>query len=266
MLNKRLIWKALASLVIAHVIVAMGHNNWLEMMSHAGYYFDLLISFVSVFVVFEYVDRMTSYLDRKFPWRHGLLLRILLQILLVVAIPALLAILITFIQWHFVYGQNMAEQGYFSVEFPVTLLFIVIVNLAFVIYYLATQVQVSENQGLHDSLSSGPSVVLARKGNKNVPIPVNETAYLSLRNGVIFVTTKDGTDLMLSDNLDFYEKSLSEKNFFRANRQTIIHRMACKSFKNVENGKIEVQLEPDIVPSVIVSQKRAAAFRKWIKT
>ena len=71
---------------------------------------------------------------------------------------------------------------------------------------------------------------------------------------------------MLSDNLDFYEKSLSEQTFFRANRQTIIHRMACKSFRNVENGKIEVQLEPDTVPSVIVSQKKAAAFRKWIRS
>ena len=266
MFSKRLIWKSVASLVIAHIIVAMGSDNWAEMMSGRGYYFYMLIAFVSVFIVFEYVDRMTHYLDTRWPWRDGLLLRILLQVLLVVALPAMLAIVITFVQWHFVYDQNLIRHGYFAVEFPVTVLLIVIVNLAFIIHYLVTEVRNTEDQVLRDKLWPGPSVVLARKGNKNIPIPVSETAYLSLRNGVIFITTTDGTDLMLSDNLDFYEKSLSEQTFFRANRQTIIHRMACKSFRNVENGKIEVQLQPDTVPSVIVSQKKAAAFRKWIRS
>jgi hypothetical protein len=38
---------------------------------------------------------------------------------------------------------------------------------------------------------------------------------------------------------------LDDTQFFRANRQTIIHRFACKSYRRMENGKIGLDLEPN---------------------
>jgi DNA-binding LytR/AlgR family response regulator len=57
---------------------------------------------------------------------------------------------------------------------------------------------------------------------------------------------------------------LDDTQFFRANRQTIIHRFACKSYRRMENGKIGLDLEPNPKIPVIISQKRASDFRKWI--
>ena len=265
MFKTRFFWKVVISLAIAHVLVSIGNDNWLDMMTRASYYFDMLLAGLSVYVVFEYVDRMTAWLDSRYPWMDGLLLRILLQVGLVVVVPAIFAILLTFIQWRFIYHQNMVELGYFSVEFPATILLILIVNLGFILYYYAREASKQEASATAAAAKGRPTVVLARKGKRNVPVSLSETAYLSLRNGVILVTTTDGTELMLAEPLDHYQSVLPDHEFFRVNRQTIIHRKACKSFKNIENGKIEVHLEPDSIPSVIVSQKRASDFRKWIQ-
>ena len=53
-------------------------------------------------------------------------------------------------------------------------------------------------------------------------------------------------------------------SFFRANRQIIVSRNACKAYENIENGKISIDLSVDVKFPVIVSQKRAKAFRNWI--
>jgi len=43
-----------------------------------------------------------------------------------------------------------------------------------------------------------------------------------------------------------------------------VSRKSCSAYKSIENGKIELDLVPTYKSAVIVSQKRAHAFRKWV--
>jgi len=261
----RLIFKLLASLLISHFIIMIGANDWLSVFTDWLYYKDLVITFVSVFIVFEYVDRITQYLDRKFVWKTNLVRRTSFQIVLAVIVPCLMAVLLTFLQYEFIYDQDLIETGYFRFEFPATILLVVIVNLVFVISYL---LRTSHDSGVSVDIhqgDTGPTVIMGKKGNKSVPVPRDEIAYIKLRNGLPFLTSHSNEATILSENLDHYEKILPPADFFRANRQTIISRSSCKSFKAVENGKIEILLKADVPESVIVSQKKASKFRSWVR-
>jgi hypothetical protein len=57
---------------------------------------------------------------------------------------------------------------------------------------------------------------------------------------------------------------MSATIFFRANRQVIINIRACQYFTNEENGKLALYLVPAFQGEVIISQKRATAFRDWL--
>jgi DNA-binding LytR/AlgR family response regulator len=57
---------------------------------------------------------------------------------------------------------------------------------------------------------------------------------------------------------------LDESIFFRANRQFIINIKACHYFTNEENGKLALQLIPTHKEEVVISQKRASAFKEWL--
>ena len=261
----RLFLKLLASLLISHFIIMIGKNDWLRVFTDWQYYMDLGITFISVYIVFEYVDRITQYLDRKFAWTRDLARRTLLQISLAVIVPCLMAIFLTYLQSEFIYEQDILLTGYFRYELPATILLIVIVNLVFVITYLLRTPNYKTQVHSSDSKDPVARVILGKKGNKNVPVMLDQIAYIKLRNGMPFLTSYNGDVTVLPENLDHYEKTLPAAGFFRVNRQIIINRPSCKSFKAVENGKIEIQLEPDMKDSVIVSQKRASKFRTWVK-
>ena len=218
---------------------------------------DLLITFLSVFLVLEYTDYITRYLDKRIQWQRDFAKRLLLQFALAIVIPSVLGIAITYMQSRFIYHYDLLETNYFVVEFPITVLIIFIVNLVFAIVYLV------QNQADNDPEIAISEKVIGRRGNKSIPVTPENIASIYLKNGSVFLTTLNNEDFLLSGSIEQYEKILN-MDFFRANRQTIINSRACRSFQAVENGKIAVLLRPDDT-TVLVSQKRAARFRSWIK-
>jgi hypothetical protein len=260
--RKRLIAKIIASLIISHIIIMIGRSDWLSVLGDWLYFKDLIITFISVFIVFEYVDWITHRLNHKLSWLRDFPRRLLLQVIFAVFIPSLLAILITFLQSKFIYDQDFIETGYFNSEFPTTILLIVIVNLLFLVNYLF---ETSHTATSPKQVIPQTNLIMAKKGNKNIPVSLDEIAYISLISGVLFITTISNEKMTVLENLEYYERCLPEDLFFRANRQTIVNRKACESYRAIDNGKIGLNLKIQAQDQVIISQKRAAKFRLWIK-
>lgn len=249
----------IASFIITNILLLVGKNNWFDLIQSRLYHFDLLVTFISVYIIFQYVDLINTYLDGRYTWTHSLKRRFIFQILLAVIVPGLLAIVITYIQWEYIYNQDLIEDLYFNNEYLPQILFIVVVNMYLIISYLY---KVSSSQTAIGTEEK--ATVLAKKGTNKILIATDQISYIVLRNGVVFLHTFSGENFILSENMDHYEGVLSNNSFFRANRQFIINRSACKSFNAVPNGKVEVLLMSSVI-EVIVSQKRAANFRSWIQ-
>lgn len=244
----------LISIVIANVLILIGKDGWIELYQEPKHYLDMLVTFISVFVVFQYAFSINKYLNKKIPWNNDSLKRSLLQFSLGIVIPALMAILFTYIMWEFLWHKDLIVDGYFKYEYLPQLLLITVVNLFFIISDLFRNMQNTNKDSL--------GVIIGAKGGQKVPVKLDEIAYISLNGGITYLTSMSESKLMLSESMDHYEQFLSS-NYFRANRQFIISRKHCQAYKSIENGKIQVSLSPDNT-LVIVSQKRASAFRSWI--
>ncbi len=242
---------------IANVLILIGKDNWLQLYQMPLHYLDMLVTFISVLIVFEYVDWVNRYLNRQLQITGNWPRRLSLQVLLGVVTPALMAILLTFMMWEFLWHKGLIEGNYFKYEFLPQLLMILIVNLFFVVVDLfrrATKPEEDQEEVI---------TLLAQSGPKKVPVSPESVSFIHLKNGLVYLVLLDGEQLLLPSNLDAFEKMLPPDEFFRANRQVILNRKACKAYKSVGNGKIEVELQSSADP-VVVSQKRAASFRSWM--
>ncbi|MCX6950988.1 MAG: LytTR family DNA-binding domain-containing protein, partial [Verrucomicrobia bacterium] len=57
---------------------------------------------------------------------------------------------------------------------------------------------------------------------------------------------------------------LAPAQFFRVNRNYLVHASAVKSFSSLGKGRLTVQLLPRPGDEVLVSQESNAAFRAWL--
>ncbi|MFY0625988.1 MAG: LytTR family transcriptional regulator [Reichenbachiella sp.] len=261
-MNKNLIGillRIFTALVIGHFITVLGSTDWFFDFAHDSYFLEMTLSASTAWVLLEYTHHVIQYLDKNFGWQNSIVTRLIWQTILAGIIPLCMAAFSTYLQSTYVYENGVWGNGYFEVEFPTSFLFVVIVNLFYVILNLAK----SSNPLLEKSPTD--SIVIGKRRNTNVPIKADNIAHLILKNEVIYLTTFDNEEVILTENLDHYQKILIDNTFFRVNRQSIINRDACKSYSAVENGKIEVVLNSNQTDPVIVSQKRAAQFRSWIK-
>ncbi len=256
MFRSRLTNNILVSFLIANLLILIGKDDWLSLFLMPRQYLDMLVSFISVFIVFEYTDRISSFLNSKISWYSHPVKRGLVQFGLGVIIPAIMAIILTFIMWEFLWHKSLIDDDYFKYEFLPAVLLIITINFFFVIKFLFRNTP---------SKSESSPTIVGSKGSSKIPVSIEETACIILRNGVVSLITFSNDQIMLPQNMDYYEKNLPKESFFRANRQFIVSRQACKSFNSALNGKVEVQVLP-ATAKVVVSQKRAAGFRSWIRS
>ena len=117
MFTRRLVRNGSISLIIANILILIGKDEWPALFLNSRHYLDMFVTFLSVFVVFEYLDRANSALNSKMPWLQDVYKRVLLQLFFGLAIPALLSILITFLQWKFIWNKHLVHDNYFKYEF-----------------------------------------------------------------------------------------------------------------------------------------------------
>ncbi|WP_296705499.1 LytTR family DNA-binding domain-containing protein [Algoriphagus sp.] len=258
--SQRWIRNVFISLFIANILILIGKDDWVNQFQKPLHYLDMLVTFISVYIILEFIDRVNLFLNNKFEWTNDTFKRIINQLLFAIIVPALLSILITYIQWEFIWHQDLLEDNYFKYEFFPQFLLILIINLFFVVENLLKKEMASEKE---KNVSLAP--IIGRKGSKKIPVKFSNVSCIQLKQGIVFLITFEGEEFLLSENLDHFEKTLPSSHFFRVNRQLIINREACKSFTSGTNGKVNVIIFPAF-DTIQVSQKRAANFRSWINS
>mgnify|MGYP000999204256 CR=1 FL=1 len=114
----------------------------------------------------EFIDRSNQYLNRKFEWVKDTFKRTVNQFFLAIVIPAILAIVITFIQWEFIWHKSLIKDHYFKYEFLPQVLLILIINLVFVVVHLLKKGIPAE--AVPNVLPT--PIIIGRKGGKKIPV------------------------------------------------------------------------------------------------
>ena len=120
---------------------------------------------------------------------------------------------------------------------------------------------------LFEQSSSGNSSkkqrYVVKKGVDFVSLNVDDIAYVFTEYRVVFLKDREGNKYIVDKTLTELQEELDEAKFFRANRKFLINIDAVQKFKS-DNGKIVVDLVPEIKEEVVVSKENAPNFRTWI--
>ncbi len=96
-------------------------------------------------------------------------------------------------------------------------------------------------------------------------LPVNtEDIALFLKDTLHYIFTFNGDKHILDfDSIEEIEDVLDPRQYYRANRQTLISIKAIQSVRLLENQKLSVTLKQPLKMTVDISRERAPHFKKW---
>jgi len=263
---------------------------------------DATAVFLGIVLILSYLDALNKYLDRRHLWHQNLSRRLMLQLTGGLLIPALFIWLYIYSYRVVVLNMDHPQMEQFaSSDYPVSILVIAFLNLCYIGYFFfresmekqaalknlqqelftlkaTTQAYpINENSLTSDELhtestagslnvSAKPKIrtLIATVGSKNIPISVEEIAYVYKQGNYIELKTFEEATYLLNHTLEELMQLLNELHFFRVNRQFIVNIKSCHFFTNEENGKLALHLKPEFENEVIISQKRAQAFKDWL--
>lgn len=102
-------------------------------------------------------------------------------------------------------------------------------------------------------------------GRSMVLIPQQDVAGFT-KEEVIYLVNHEGKKFITDyRSLDEIGELLNPTDFYRANRQIIIHLSYIESFRNDEAGRLIVKMKGVKTDDIIISKEKAADFRKWFE-
>ena len=116
---------------------------------------------------------------------------------------------------------------------------------------------------LHQEESYKSHFLVPVKGDKFVPVNVDDIMYFYIKEGEVKAVTQNAAAFTFQQTLDELADMLHPRKFFRANRQYIISRKAVTSVSLWFGGRLSVQLNPPAEEKVIISKARVPAFKEW---
>ncbi|NQX40720.1 DNA-binding response regulator, LytR/AlgR family [Pedobacter steynii] len=95
-------------------------------------------------------------------------------------------------------------------------------------------------------------------------INVEDIAFFYAHLNVTYASLMNGEQIVVPQTMEILEKELEPKNFFRANRQYILHVNTIEKVHNFFNGKLKLKLKNQEEEEVIVSRAKAPLFKIWL--
>ena len=105
---------------------------------------------------------------------------------------------------------------------------------------------------------------LVKQGEKLLSIETTETFMFQTRNGVVYLITGSGKKFLVDYTLDELTSLLDPDQFFRANRQFLIHYNSIKEVHRYHKGKLLIAPKIDIEEPITISEEKSSLFKKWL--
>lgn len=105
---------------------------------------------------------------------------------------------------------------------------------------------------------------LVKQGQKLLSVEINEIAYFYADGRVCFFTTWSRQKYIVDYTIEELEQMLDPQQFYRANRAFILNIKAIGQIHNYFNGKLKLQLQPEIDREVLISREKATEFKEWM--
>ncbi|MDW3652018.1 MAG: LytTR family DNA-binding domain-containing protein [Bacteroidia bacterium] len=105
---------------------------------------------------------------------------------------------------------------------------------------------------------------LVKRGASLFSIPTSEIAYFHADGNLVLLRTLDNKNYPVSYSLDQLSQELDPEFFFRITRNVLIHFPAIKKVNSYFKGRLSLEVEPPAKENLVISSKKAPAFKEWL--
>lgn len=130
------------------------------------------------------------------------------------------------------------------------------------------------NRGLYsnqiDSLlahvrHSYQTTLLVTFRDKIMPVKTEDIAFLYYSNGVVSISLFTQQQYFIQETMEELESKLNPFNFYRVNRQFIVHRNSILEIERYFSRKLIVKLAIGVPEPIVVSKMKSTLFLDWIQ-
>ncbi len=123
---------------------------------------------------------------------------------------------------------------------------------------------------LEDLLTRLPSPVgktsfLVFKNNKYITVRTENIAYFYIKYDSSIIVCFDKQEYFVSQSLEHIQNLVTEKQFFRLNRQYLINFEAVKEVEHYFARKLLVNLVFAVAEKLLVPKERVSSFLQWLE-
>ena len=105
---------------------------------------------------------------------------------------------------------------------------------------------------------------LVKKGDELFSISTDQIVCFHTHLGVVHLKTSDGRSFLMDQSLDEIMELVAPDQFYRANRQYIVHFNGIRKVHKFHKGKLLIELTQNTGEQVTVSAEKAGEFKTWL--
>lgn len=246
-------WLRIVISVLASLFIVL-HGRWFqihEMVVSPSFYFALLTSAAMTYLLLYLVYIGDNFLNKHFPWYGGFMIRLVLQILVGLVLPALIDLLFAKMYLNTL-GQDLVDSGFLDFDFPVIAFFLLVVNG----YYYQQRPKGAITD--RNQLPNDDCVSLTIKHNGTIlNLNVNEDILCLIKEGkYITVLTMNGNEYQLNDTLNALQDRFQHTNLYRINRSAFINTETMHGYRIGDKPRtIEIILKPQFNDYIELSRR-----------
>jgi len=105
--------------------------------------------------------------------------------------------------------------------------------------------------------------LVSARGDKLLPLKVDDIAYIHIDDGVVKAHAYDGTLYFMDQTLDELSTQLNPKAFHRVNRQYILARNAIRDLDQWFHSRLAVNLTVPADEKILISRANVPEFKRW---
>lgn len=246
----------LVSVLAAHLLVAHDKPySFQELLAMPRYYYSMLLNAMAALLLIEFVHMVSRRLYRRFR-AEGLGHRwLLLQVVLGIGLAMLLELVIATLLFAY-HGQLIWETSFFRKLFVSISMFILMVNFFFTGFY-----QYKE-PAVHTMVRYRILRQLASEDCLAAQV-LGRPALLFVSDRKCWSIGFNGEKLQWPDSLDASQKLLDAGEYFRGQREWMVHRSAIVRVRQLPGKLLLLETALGFPLELKVSRRRAPEFKQW---
>lgn len=225
------------------------------------------------YIAWLILRRIILALDKKMPYDRRPIRRMVVQLVLT-SLAGELAIIAATEGVNFFFGNGPVPANFYTHDIFIILVWFIVVNGIYIGLHYYQRWQEAEKRHRAElalrrqQQQFQQTGFSARSGKQVQQVPFDEIEGFYVDGEYSILTMVNGKKLLLDESLDKIEKNLPSFQFYRVNRQFILHRQMIAGFMRSEGGKLKLTLRHSawLPASSQVSRIKARSFKEWFES